>query len=90
MFALKLSTFSFSVYPNLGKNVHYRVPARWSFIIEGMYSFITTSNICCFSDQAEARRVKNREQRKKREERQIRKRKDLLTLTKDEEITQEA
>ena len=46
--------------------------------------------VLVFSDQAEARRVKNREQRRKREERQIKKRQDLLTLTKDEEITQEA
>lgn len=41
------------------------------------------------SDQAEARRVKNREQRKKREERQVKKRKDLLA-TSEETTPQEA
>ncbi|GAV05891.1 hypothetical protein RvY_15951 [Ramazzottius varieornatus] len=41
------------------------------------------------SDQAEARRVKNREHRKKREERQVKKRKDLLAQT-DETTPQEA
>ncbi|XP_055345673.1 60S ribosomal protein L19-like [Paramacrobiotus metropolitanus] len=41
------------------------------------------------SDQAEARRVKNREQRKKREERVIKKRKENLALiTKEEETTE--
>jgi len=39
------------------------------------------------SDQAEARRVKNREQRKKREERQVKKRQDLVAGTKEEETT---
>jgi len=42
------------------------------------------------SDQAEARRVKNREQRKKREERQVKKRKDLIGGAKEEETTVEA
>jgi len=39
------------------------------------------------SDQAEARRVKNREQRKKREERQVKKRQDLVAGGKEEETT---
>jgi len=41
------------------------------------------------SDQAEARRVKNREQRKKREERQVKKQKELVHgVAKDEETTE--